>query len=603
MKSSTSYLVIWLTASLIAAYLGSLLDTAALVDGRYIPVGNDSFYHARRILDAAIGERGFYQFDHLIHVPEGSWLNWPWGYDYFMALALRVALWLRPSTEPMAFLAHVPVFWTLINAGLLVLIARQLQLGAAYAAIALLGFSLMPLTQSLHGLGIIDHHFIELTFVLATVWAGLRYFSTAKPATATLLGIVLGLAPAFHNGLFILQIPVLICAFLLWLNGRITHEHSLLNLSAALAITTLLILLPSEPFRAFQFEFWTLSWFHLYVACGSAATLAFFHYRRYSKADFASLAVAATVLVAPIVGKLLVGTAFLAGDMILLDRIAEVRSPIAQLADQGGLRRVTELYSWLIFLTPVLLAVFLIRAWRDERPATTFLSVAIVFGLGLMLMQFRLHPFGSWALLIGSLLLLEDARARRGFSILATSAASLATLALAMQPPLRNQLFETFSPGLTKEYAAVRALFPSLAEECTQEGGAVLSSADDGHYIRYHTPCSVVTNNFIMTSFHEQKLLEADAYLQMTPKQFSEAAPHIRYLFVRLNDIVMDGPDGIQPTPTAEVQRRNAPLFNALVFSNNLPGEFRLVDELRVDDARDFAYARVFKIVRDQSEK
>ena len=173
-KSSTSYWLIWLLASLLAAFFGSLLDSAAFVDGRYIPVGNDSFYHARRILDAAIGERGFYQFDHLIHVPEGSWLNWPWGYDYFMAFALRIALWIRPSTEPMAFLAHVPVFWTAINAGLLVLIARELRLNAAFTAIALLGFSLMPLTQTLHGLGIIDHHFMELSFVLATVFAGFR---------------------------------------------------------------------------------------------------------------------------------------------------------------------------------------------------------------------------------------------------------------------------------------------------------------------------------------------------------------------------------------------------------------------------------------------
>ncbi len=600
MKSSTSYWLIWLLASLLAAFFASLLDSAAFVDGRYIPVGNDSFYHARRILDAAVGEHGFYQFDPLIHVPEGSWLNWPWGYDYVMALALRLALWIRPSMEPMAFLAHVPVLWTAVNAGLLVLIARQVQLGAAYTAIALLGFSLMPLTQSLHGLGIIDHHFVELTFVLATVWAGLRYFERATPETAILLGVILGMAPAFHNGLFILQIPVLATACLNWLNGTTANRRTSLQLSATLVTTTLLILLPSAPFRDLQFEFWTLSWFHLYVACGSAATLVFLSHRIYSNINLAFFAVAAIGLAVPILGKLMLGSAFLAGDLILLNSITEAKSLFAQLAEDGGLQRVTELYSWLLVLWPLLLLAFLRHAWRNDKPQRTFLSVAIVFGITLMATQFRFHPFGSWALLVGGLLLLQDARTRYGFSTLAASAAALAVLALAMQPPLRNQLLKTFPAGLTKEYAAVRTLFPSLERECANEPGAVLSTNDDGHYIRYHTRCGVIVNNFIMTPLHLRKIQEAHAYLRMTPEELSKTAPHIRYVFVRLNNIVMTGPTGIEPTPTVEVVRSNPPLFNALVFSDEWPEEYRLIDELRVDDARDFAYARVFEIVRDR---
>ena len=166
MKSSTVYVVLWLFASAIAIFLALQLSSAVFVDGQYIPAGNDSFYHARRILDAAIGERGFYQFDDMIHMPEGSWLNWPWGYDHLAALALSFALWIRPSMDPMAFLAHVPVAWVFVNMGLLTLIARKIELGLALSAIALLGFALLPLTQMLHGVGIIDHHFIELTLFL-----------------------------------------------------------------------------------------------------------------------------------------------------------------------------------------------------------------------------------------------------------------------------------------------------------------------------------------------------------------------------------------------------------------------------------------------------
>jgi hypothetical protein len=39
--------------------------------GEHFPVGNDSFYHARRILDAVRDLSAFYQFDPRIHAPEG----------------------------------------------------------------------------------------------------------------------------------------------------------------------------------------------------------------------------------------------------------------------------------------------------------------------------------------------------------------------------------------------------------------------------------------------------------------------------------------------------------------------------------------------------
>ncbi len=240
MKSSVTYFVIWLVTGTIAVFMALQIYSAAIVDGHYIPVGTDSFYHARRILDAAIGERGFYQFDNMIHVPEGSWVNWPWAYDYLMARALSFAVWIRPSIEPMAFLAHVPVAWVFVNMGLLTMIGRQVRLGVALTAIACVSFALLPLTQSLHGVGIIDHHYIELTFVLATVWSGLRFFSGSNQAVdAIVLGIVLGIAPAFHNGLFILQMPVLACVLALWLRRKAPQLRSLLWLAGALITTTL----------------------------------------------------------------------------------------------------------------------------------------------------------------------------------------------------------------------------------------------------------------------------------------------------------------------------------------------------------------------------
>ena len=603
MKSSLPYVGFWLAASLIAMFMALQLDSAAFVDGRYIPVGNDSFYHARRILDAAIGERGFYQFDEMMHVPEGSWINWPWAYDYLMARALVIAMWIRPSVDPMAFLARVPVAWLLVNMGLLTMIGRQVRLGAPLTAVLLLGFALLPLNQTLHGIGIIDHHFIELTFVLATLWSGLRFFSNGnRRADAVVLGIFLGIAPAFHNGLFILQIPVLACVSVQWPRRKLPKIRELGWLAGTLVACTLLVALPSIPFQVMQFEFWTLSWFHLYVASCSAICLVFFGWKSFTLPNVGILMAIAAVMILPMFAKLLSGAAFLAGDMTLIEQITEVKSPLARLREPGGLQWVTSYYSWFIFLAPLLIVFFTVRAWRNADSPGVFLSVFVVFGVLLMLTQYRLHPFGAWALLLGSLLITEELRTRYGISQLATSAASLLVLAIAFQPPLKNLLFYKFPPGLTTDYAATRTLFPSLAEECVQESGAVLSYNDDGHYIRFHTDCSVITNNFLLTPFHEKKILEADRLLQMTPEQMLRSAPHVKYVFVRMYEIFEPGPNGIQPTPISAVAARNAPLFAALTFSPELPENYRLIDEVRVQDDRDFAYARVFQIVRDDLE-
>ena len=359
MKSNSAYAALWLIATTIAVFLALLMTSASYVDGEYIPVGNDSFYHARRILDAAIGERGFYQFDNMIHVPEGSWITWPWAYDYLMAIALSVALWLRPSMEPMAFLAQVPVAWLVVNMGLLTLIARRIALKPALAAIGLLGFALLPLTQTLHGVGIIDHHYIELTFELAALWSGLGFFSEPRrPRDALIFGLILGIAPAFHNGLFILQIPVLVCMLVHWLREQMPDTRILCWFSAALVGSTLLVLLPSEPFRDMQFEFWTLSWFHLYIACCGAIGILFLAYRPFAKLNIALLIALGLVLIIPLIAKIISGAAFLGGDLILLDQVAEVKSPIARVQEFDGLHWVTSFYSWLIFLTPILIVVF-----------------------------------------------------------------------------------------------------------------------------------------------------------------------------------------------------------------------------------------------------
>lgn len=601
MKSNLFYCTAWLLTSAVAVTLALLVTSASYVDGEYIPVSVDSFYHARRILDAAIGERGFYQFDNMIHVPEGSWINWPWGYDYLMAAGLSFALWLRPSLEPMAFLAHVPVAWLCVNIGLLTLIGRKIGLSPSLTAVALFGFAMMPLTQTMHGVGNIDHHYVELTFVLATLWSGLGFFSADRqPITAITLGIVLGIAPAFHNGLFILQIPVLVCFFVLWLRGQMPGMRSLYWFAASLVGSTLLILLPSEPFQNMQFEFWTLSWFHLYVASCSAIGILYLGLRPFNIRNTGLLLLLVVALISPLFARILMGAAFLGGDLILLDQISEVRSPILRLQDLGGVPWLSSFYSWFVFLSPVLIVVYVIRAWRENEPAKIFFSIFVVLGLVLLLTQIRFSPFGTWALMIASVLLVQEQSRRFGISMLATTAVSLLVVAIAFQPPLKNRLIRKYPAGMDVEYAASRYLYKSLAKSCADDPGVAISYSDDGHYIRYHTDCSVIANNFIMTPQHEEKILEVNTMLQLDPEQFLEQVPNVDYIFVRMYGVFEENRQGIiQASPIERVVSRNAPLFIALTFGEDIPSEYQLIDEISVGGGRDFAYARVYKVVQN----
>ena len=604
-ESKKIYLLLWIVASCIAIFFAMQLESAAFVDGKYIPVSNDSFYHARRILDAALSERGFYQFDVMIHAPEGSWLTWPWAYDYLAAKALSFALWIRPSMEPMAFVAHIPVAWLLVNFGLLTLIGIQIRLSVGMLAVALLGFAIMPLVQNLHGLGIVDHHFLEFTFVLGTILTGLRFFSdVCSRRDAIALGVVLGMAPAFHNGLFILQLPVVATMFVLWLRNRAPNYSLVLPAAVSLPVTALLIALPSEPFRELQFEFWTLSWFHLYIAVSSAISLFYLGWRSYSPKNLGALAGIGAILLVPLITKIVSGSAFLSGDLIFLDQISEVRSPLKSILTLDGVRWTASNYSYLFFLTPVLLGVFAWQAVTRRSANSTYFAIFAVFGMALMVTQFRLHPFGAWVLIFGSVTLLDKwQRDNNKVSPLAATGVALLALAFAFQPPLRDKLFLISPPGLTKDYAATRTLFRSLAKECTADPGIVLSYSNDGHYVRYHTDCSVITNNFIMTPFHKQKILQAETMLRSTPQQFLDAVPQIDYVFVRMYGIFEEGPEGVNLVPLQEVRIRNAPLFGALTFDEELPPNFKLIDELRVNDPRDFAYARIYKIVRDQAPR
>ena len=124
-------------------------------------------------------------------------------------------------------------------------------------------------------------------------------------------------------GCFILQLPGAGFATRLLL-VRLQHVRLPIRttrlFAAALFLTTLAILIPSLPFRLGLFEYYTLSWFHLYVASGTAGVslaLAFF---RTSKRSIALLTIAALVLLFPLTHQVMLAGGFLGGTLVRLDR-------------------------------------------------------------------------------------------------------------------------------------------------------------------------------------------------------------------------------------------------------------------------------------------
>ena len=585
--------LIWLGATLIATFFALLISDSTLIGDQYIPRTNDSFYHARRILDVAVGERGFYQFDQRLHPPDGTWIPWPWGYDYLLGKLTQVALWARPGMDPMAFLSLVPVVWIGVNAALFLGAASAIGLSLPLRLLAMLAFALSPLTQLLHGTAMIDHHFVEFSFVLATTWLGLlwaRDLSNLKLAIS--LGVVLGLAQAFHNGLFMLQLVPLSAAFVLWLKGTELPKRSCWGLAIALIVTTQLILLPSQPYLNGRFEFGFLSWFHFYVSAASAIVLAFFGSTRFSPRRLAILAAIAFALLVPLLAQSLQGAAFVSGEASILQNISEARSPYRLMVEIFGPVDTAAYYSWLLMLTPVLLAYFGYRLVVDRDPVRLYFAAASIFGLALLLLQFRFHYFGSFAMIAGSMLLVDELSSKRNWHPGIVFVAAFAALVLAYQPPLRQNLFEVYAVASDPEYEYSMSLYLKLGEVCAEDPGLVLASNDDGNPILFHSDCSVIANNFILGAEDDAKFAEIARLMRADLATLRSAEPAIKYALIRVEDFTFmrDG---------ARMIDLSAPVIAELVFAEQPPEGFELVarvDARTAADAELTPYAQLYKL-------
>jgi hypothetical protein len=481
-----------------------------------------------------------------------------------------------------------------------------LGLAIPWTAMVMLGYALSPLTMVLHGVGIIDHHYIEYTFVLATLFTGLKWFQRPdKTLAAVLLGVTLGLAPAFHTGLFILQAPVLVTLAILWLRGNSPPKEALLALAIALILTSLLALAPSEPFRQGQFQFAVLSWFHLYIAAVSTLLIAGFARFRFTLGSLTGLLMLAIALLIPIWGDTIGGAAFLTGKITLLDKISEAMSPY-RLAQQPGhsVYEMIAYYSPFGLLAPLLLPIYLWRGWQSRNGVNLYFAVMTVFGLTLLFTQFRLHYFGSFAVLLGWAVLLNEKFTFAQRKPMLTTLAGMLIVVLGFYPGIDEKISSRYALGLDPAYQDLFGLFGPLKDSCATDPGTVFTDNNFGHYIHYHTDCSVIANNFLMTPLHEEKIREMQALMVLSPEEFLEAAPaDVRYIFARLVKFYGTRDDGeYAMTSTQYLMDNNERLFFELNARNDLPERFQVIGELPLDETRGLVRARIFKILPKAEE-
>lgn len=584
--------------STIAIYASLQGMELAHVEGTFLPLSHDSFYHARRILDAVADPANYYQFDPTIHAPEGSWLVWPWAFDWMMAKLTRIGMWLTGITEPMAVLVYLPPTMLLINTALVALISRQLGLNVLLQLVAVSCFALLPLTQGLHGIAIVDHHFIEHTFVLLTLYLGLMFFSSRENAlSAGLLGVALGAAPAFHNGLFILQIPILVTLFVLWVcEGIHVDARKSTVFAASLVIATLAFLIPSESFQRFEFSYFIHSWFHAYIA-GSTALVTFIMARYpFSGTAAIKLFLLGVVLLLGILGQITHGLEFIKGNIPGLDVLTEVKSVLRILAEEG-IYSLFGIYSGLIFLLPVIAAWHLWEIFSDRSAADTFFSVMIVLGALLLFQQQRFHYFGSYALYLPLLVIIQR-RINSGSGnyrllyvavIIGTSAAYIPTINRILHHPLVNR-----SP----EHQLTRNIFPYMERACKNSPGIILADHNDGHFISFHSKCSVIGNNMMLTQQHLEKIRQSNDLLSRSAVDIRENEPWIDYVYVKRKDNVLG------TRTRKQIMEQNAGLGADLLLNRGAPPQgYTLLAETRFrppgkEHLRPVPLARFFRIER-----
>jgi hypothetical protein len=176
--------------------------------------------------------------------------------------------------------------------------------------------------------------------------------------------------------------------------------------------------------------------------------------------------------------------------------------------------------------------------YKRETPApVAFFCICSLAGLALLLSQFRMHPYGSFALFLPVIAAVDRYATQRPEKYRLVMALATLAVVISFALPAKDQLFIRQQPGNDAYYALTRPAYALMHEGCARDPGLVLAGSDAGNYVRYHTECSVIANNFLLTPQHAAKIRELNAVLDLTPEEFLKSGYRVRYVLVTLPDI------------------------------------------------------------------
>jgi hypothetical protein len=516
----------WLTYTVaVLAGIGLALTrmTVSLLPQGAVPLGNDAFYHGARIIEIAQDPSSLHQFEALIQWPDGVWLVWPWAYDYL--IGLLAGLFAQDAAGIIRIAVFSPLAWLSASILAVTLIAHRVFM-PRMAALCTFAFAVSPMTVSLHGVGAIDHHSAEMFFMLMslallTAWLG----QPEAKGRAMGLGAVLGLASAFHNGLFIIQIAILACLFLLrFRHGHVLPRRSAAWFAAGLLGAQLAVLVPSVHFRELEFAFYYLSWFHLHVATLTAMAVFAFSIADSKRAW--GLLLLALLAVLPAGRQVLYGIDFVGSELPLLAIMTEAQSPYRV---DRSFQDVTRFYTALIWPAPLLLAYCAVRLARSGDTGDRIaIMIFAIFGMALMLDQVRFFYFGYFFLVAIPLLAVERLRLDDTRKWLYSLLGLLLAYALSFT-------YYTHPVGSVR-YATAWPLLHDLGKHCAAEPALALANPNWGNLIRFHASCGLIANNFIMTEADIRAQRRAYELLALAPDELLEAEPAVRYVLVSTRD-------------------------------------------------------------------
>jgi hypothetical protein len=598
MTPAFRYTLLWLGGSIIAMFAALTMLSGGYSAGEFLPSNPDAFYHARRILDSLFSGSPVIQFDHRIHVPEGSWLTWPWGFDTLLTWITRLFGPYANEAQANRVLMNIPPVAIPIAVGVVVVIARQLALPFLLTLLFVVGFSALPMVYMQFAVGNIDHHFAELLWTLGTLSTGIWFFSAKRLSygAGIALGCVLGSALAIHNGLFILQIPVVVTLGLFWLRGTpLPHRFQIIAFGAALLTTTLLVCLPSEPWQRGFFEFYTLSWFHFYIAACVAVFAILLVLIERNTRNVVIVLLSAAVAMLPIIGTLTLAGEFVSGQLDSIRGITEARSPYVLHRQYGG-SMSTNFISWLIWLTGPMLLLNLWWIYRRKDPALQFFAISGAMGLALMQAQFRFSVFGDVPMLLTPVLAVSLLCESRPELYRIGVAACGAIFAVGFYPTLANW-HARYTLGGSDAYAYVRDVFPILKQSCAERPGIVLGDIDTGHWVSYHSQCSVIADVFLLTPQHAAKRIESARLLALTPAELLTAKPEVRYVFAHHSVRLEYDEKGLETPNVDKLRLQMHDVERDLLGPEaNIPPQYKRLWEVRTPEGR--IYARLYEIVR-----